>query len=225
MRKKSKQISCCNIYVGKHMIWVCGQTSWPLSPPPLYSLHLSIHSSLPPLISFLTPSLCSYLPAAAQGVLALTVPPQTKEWIELQKKNEWQLWTPLFPAPLCLPPLPCSSLVLPLLCFIPGGVSMVSGVPVLSNGHSDCLVCTTWTTMARSLTRGQAQGQQGLHLQSRFHYRTKQSTRVYSSGPLQLPTAFFWLCYLLLLCNSCMASDGLMEDLSEASVCVNEKCI
>lgn len=99
-------------------------TSWPLSPL-LISLHLqylSIPPSLPlSLISFLTlfPSLPLFLPASCclgpPGSYSFPSDKRMDRTTKKKKKeNEWQLWTPLFLAPLCLPPLPCSSLLLTL---------------------------------------------------------------------------------------------------------------
>ena len=182
------------------------QTSWSLScPPTLLSLYLSVHS--PPSSftlsnhshlssSSLPPSLPSSLPLSLptcqlllQGLLTLEFSSDKRMDRTTKKRNEWQLWTPLFSfsilslsLSLSLSRLPSLSISLPLFCFIPEGVFMCSGVSVLSNGHSDHLVCTTPTTMARFLTQGQTWAQLGLHLQSHFHHSAQfRLHRVYYS--------------------------------------------
>lgn len=80
--------------------------------------HLTIPPSLPPsywlcsstltyLLPSLPPSLPSYLPAAAQGLLALTVFPRTKERVEV-KKGKLMAAMDAFVLCSTLPPiLPC----------------------------------------------------------------------------------------------------------------------
>lgn len=104
-----------------HLCLLCSQFTSVHPPPP--HTPTSLFGQPLSLISILTASfslLSSYLPAAAQGLLAHTVFPQTKEWMEVQKKK-------------------CNSYSLSLslsLSFVPEGVFMVSDVSVLSNGRS-----------------------------------------------------------------------------------------
>lgn len=168
-----KKIHCPNW--AKHLTKMCFHVlhstllpvylSIPLSLPPSRSLcPISLTYLLPP--SY--PPFFSYLPAAAPGLLALTALPQTKEWIEVPKKeNKRQLWTPLFSVPLCLPHYLvtdslshslslCLSLCLTLFSVLSLRESSWALVSQ-SNGHSDHFVNSAWIIMAHLLTQVKTQ--------------------------------------------------------------------
>lgn len=116
----------------------------------------------PSLSLSLPPCLSSYLPAAAQGLLALTVHCQTKEWIGLQKKKEGKRKTAMesFVLSAILSPiLPCCchSLSQPLSLNLSFSLRLFSVLSLRESSWS--LISQSCLTVAHTVSSAQLQQQ------------------------------------------------------------------